>query len=43
MNLRDAILRRRTTNGAFKPDPVRLEHQHLLMAAADPGMGIQFA
>ncbi len=21
MNLRDAILRRRTTNGAFKPDP----------------------
>lgn len=34
MNLRDAILRRRTTNGAFKPDPVRLEHQHLLMEAA---------
>lgn len=34
MELRDAILRRRTTNGPFKPDPVRLEHQHRLMEAA---------
>lgn len=34
MDLRDAILRRRTTNGAFKPDPVSLEHQHRLMEAA---------
>lgn len=34
MELRDAILRRSTTNGAFKPDPVRLEHQHRLMEAA---------
>ena len=34
MELRDAILRRRTTNGPFKPDPVRLEHQHRLIEAA---------
>jgi nitroreductase len=34
MELRDAILRRRTTNGAFLPDPVSLEHQHRLMEAA---------
>jgi nitroreductase len=34
MELRDAILRRRTTNGPFKPDPVKLEHQHRLMEAA---------
>lgn len=34
MELRDAILRRRTTNGPFKPDPVSLEHQHRLMEAA---------
>ena len=34
MELRDAILRRRTTNGAFKPDKVSLEHQHRLMEAA---------
>lgn len=34
MELRDAILRRRTTNGAFRPDPVSLEHQHRLMEAA---------
>jgi len=34
MDLRDAILRRRTTNGHFKPDPVRLEHQHRLIEAA---------
>lgn len=34
MELRDAILRRSTTNGPFKPDPVRLEHQHRLMEAA---------
>jgi nitroreductase len=34
MELRDAILRRRTTNGAFLPDKVSLEHQHRLMEAA---------
>jgi nitroreductase len=34
MDLRDVILRRRTTNGAFRPDPVSLEHQHRLMEAA---------
>ena len=34
MDLRDAILRRRTTNSPFKPEPVRLEHQHRLMEAA---------
>lgn len=34
MELRDAILRRNTTNGPFLPDPVRLEHQHRLMEAA---------
>ena len=34
MDLRDAILRRKTTNGPFKPDPVKLEHQHRLMEAA---------
>jgi nitroreductase len=34
MELREAILRRSTTNGAFKPDPVSLEHQHRLMEAA---------
>jgi len=34
MELRDAILRRSTTNGHFKPDPVSLEHQHRLMEAA---------
>jgi nitroreductase len=34
MDLRDVILRRRTTNGAFLPDPVSLQHQHRLMEAA---------
>jgi nitroreductase len=34
MEFRDAILRRSTTNGAFLPDPVSLEHQHRLMEAA---------
>jgi nitroreductase len=34
MELRDAILKRRTTNGHFLPDPVSLEHQHRLMEAA---------
>jgi nitroreductase len=34
MELRDAILRRCTTNGHFLPDPVSLEHQHRLMEAA---------
>ncbi|MBX7078167.1 MAG: nitroreductase family protein [Nannocystaceae bacterium] len=34
MELRDAILRRSTTNGALLPDPVSLEHQHRLMEAA---------
>jgi nitroreductase len=34
MELLDAIRSRRTTNGAFKPDPVSLEHQRLLIEAA---------
>ena len=34
MEFRDVILRRSTTNGHFKPDPVSLEHQHRLMEAA---------
>ncbi len=34
MELRDAILRRRTTNGRLSPEPVSLEHQHRLMEAA---------
>lgn len=34
MELREAILRRSTTNGHFKPDPVSVEHQHRLMEAA---------
>lgn len=34
MDLREAILRRSTTNGYFLPDPVSLEHQHRLMEAA---------
>src|SRR5688572_20282156 len=34
MELRDAILRRCTTNGHFLPDPVSLEHQHRLVEAA---------
>ena len=34
MDLRDAILRRSTTNGAFAPEPVSLEHQHRLVEAA---------
>lgn len=34
MELREAILRRSTTNGQFKPDKVSLEHQHRLMEAA---------
>jgi nitroreductase len=34
MELREAIWRRSTTNGPFKPDKVSLEHQHRLMEAA---------
>lgn len=34
MELRDAILRRSTTNGRFTTQPVSLEHQHRLMEAA---------
>ncbi len=34
MDLLEAIRTRRTTNGAFKPDPVTLEHQHLLVEVA---------
>ncbi|GAA4755622.1 nitroreductase family protein [Amnibacterium soli] len=34
MDLLDAIRRRRTTNGAFLPDPVSQEHQRLLMEVA---------
>jgi nitroreductase len=34
MDLHDAIRRRSTTNGAFAPEPVRLEHQHRLLEAA---------
>lgn len=34
MELLEAIRRRRTTNGHFLPDPVSLEHQHLLVEAA---------
>ncbi|MFP7761445.1 nitroreductase family protein [Marisediminicola sp. LYQ134] len=34
MDLLDAIRRRKTTNGAFLPDPVSLEHQRVLMEVA---------
>lgn len=34
MELREAILRRSTTNGYLSPEPVKLEHQHRLMEAA---------
>ncbi|WP_460798392.1 nitroreductase family protein [Microbacterium sp. GXF0217] len=34
MDLLDAIRRRKTTNGAFLPDPVSEEHQRLLLEAA---------
>ncbi len=34
MELSEAILRRRTANGPFLPDPVSIEHQHRLMQAA---------
>ena len=34
MELRDAILRRCTTNGHVRPDPVSIEHQRRLMEAA---------
>ena len=34
MELRDAIAARRTTNGAFLPDPVSPEHQRILMEVA---------
>jgi nitroreductase len=34
MTLREALLRRSTTNGQFLPDPVSLEHQRRLMEAA---------
>jgi nitroreductase len=34
MTLLEAIRSRKTTNGAFKPDPVSLEHQRLLLEAA---------
>jgi nitroreductase len=35
MELLDAIFKRKTTNGAFKPDPVSLEHQHKLVQVAE--------
>jgi len=35
LSLLDAIRRRRTTNSAFDPRPVSLEHQHLLIEAAE--------
>lgn len=35
MTLLEAINSRRTTNGAFDPRPVSLEHQHLLIKAAE--------
>ncbi len=34
MELIEGILARKTTNGPFRPDPVSLEHQHLLMRVA---------
>lgn len=34
MELRDALISRRTTNGAFRPDPVTIEHQRRLLEAA---------
>lgn len=34
MSLLDGIFSRKTTNGAFLPDPVSLEHQQLLIKAA---------
>lgn len=34
MELLDAIRRRKTTNGAFLPDPVSEEHQRILLEAA---------
>ncbi|MFB9376504.1 nitroreductase family protein [Kineococcus gynurae] len=34
MELLEAIRRRRTTNGSFRPDPVRAEHQRLLVEVA---------
>ena len=34
MTLQEALRRRSTTNGAFRPDPVSLEHQHRLVEAA---------
>ncbi|MBL7999200.1 MAG: nitroreductase family protein [Candidatus Kapabacteria bacterium] len=34
MTLFEAIKRRKTTNGAFLPDAVTLEHQHILVRAA---------
>lgn len=35
MELLDAIFKRKTTNGAFKPDAVSLEHQHRLVQVAE--------
>lgn len=34
VRLIEGMLARRTTNGPFRPDPVRTEHQHLLMRVA---------
>jgi nitroreductase len=34
MELLDAIRSRRTSNGPFRPDPVKVEHQRLLLEAA---------
>ena|SRR5688572_24548383 len=34
MELLDAIRSRRTSNGSFRPDPVKVEHQRLLLEAA---------
>ena len=34
MEFLDVVRRRKTTNGPFRPDPVREEHQRLLMEVA---------
>ena len=39
MELRDAIVGRRTTNGPFEARPVSLEHQRALLDAASPDGG----
>ena len=34
LGLLEGLLGRRTTNGPFKPDPVKKQHQHMLMKLA---------